>query len=61
MESQPNRGPGKIKMGPQPDSMGIQSDANGWPQCSNSEVTELSSGNWFQMMGNECREDMGTD
>ena len=53
MESQPSRGPGKIKINPQPDSTGIQPDANGWPQCSESEVTELLSGNWYQIKGSE--------
>ena len=53
MENQPSRGPGKIKINLQPDSMGIQLDANGWPQRSESEVTELSSGNWFQIKGSK--------
>ena len=61
MESQPNRGPGKINMNFKPDLMGIQPDANGWPQCSDPEVTELSSGSWFQIKGCESRENMGKD
>ena len=43
-------------MGTHPDSTGIQSDTNGWPQHNNYEVAELS-GNWFQITGSESKED----